>query len=168
MCPGDHGRLRPAPSSCWRGTWPRWRPGSVIGASTPIAGGGSQLSDDERAKAVNLASHWIGAIAADHGTNEAAAMAAVEQAASFTADEARGLVPLFADNQRYLGVERLDPPLIDDAGAADLEALVARLDPVSVGQRRAVQYSAGKQPAVRGCQGDRGFPPAATPPWPIC
>ncbi len=77
---------------------------------------------------MNLASHWIGAIAADHGRNEAAAMAAVEQAASFTADEARGLVPLFADNQRYLGVERLDPPLIDDAGAADLEALVARLE----------------------------------------
>ena len=103
-------------------------PGSVIGASTPIAGGGSQLSEDERAKAVNLASHWIGAIAADHGRNEAAAMAAVEQAASFTPEEARGLVPLFPNNQGYLGVERLDPPLIDDAGAADLEELVERLE----------------------------------------
>lgn len=103
-------------------------PGSVVGASTPVAAGGSQLSADERAKAVNLASHWIGAIAADHGRNQAAAMAAVEEAASFTADEARGLVPLFPDNQGYLGLERLDPPLIDDAGAADLEELVARLE----------------------------------------
>ncbi len=103
-------------------------PGSVIGASTPIAGGGSELPADERAKAVNLASHWIGAIAADHGRNEAAAMAAVEQAASFTADEARGLVPLFPDNREYLGVERLDPPLIDDAGAASIEELMARLE----------------------------------------
>lgn len=103
-------------------------PGSAIGASTPISGGEGGLSGDERAKAVNLASHWIGAIAADHGRNEAAAMAAVEQAASFSADEARGLVPLFADNQRYLGVERLDPPLIDDAGATDVEDLVARLE----------------------------------------
>lgn len=103
-------------------------PGSVIGASTPIAGGGSQLSDDERAKAVNLASHWIGAIAADRGRNEAAAMAAVEQSASFTPGEARGLVPLFPNNREYLGVERLDPPLIDDAGADGIEDLVARLE----------------------------------------
>lgn len=103
-------------------------PGSVIGASTPVAGGGSELPADERAKAINLASHWIGAIAADHGRNEAAAMAAVEQAASFTADEARGLAPLFPDNREYLGVERLDPPLIDDAGAASIEELMARLE----------------------------------------
>ncbi len=102
-------------------------PGSVIGASTPIASGGGELSDDERAKAVNLAKHWIGAIATDRGRNEAAAMAAVEEAASFSAEEARGSIPLYPDNREYLGVERLDPPLIDDAGATDIEDLLARL-----------------------------------------
>ena len=102
-------------------------PGSVIGASTPIASGGGELSDDERAKAVNLAKHWIGAIATDHGRNEAAAMAAVEEAASFSAEEARGSILLYPDNQEYLGVERLDPPLIDDAGARDIEELLEKL-----------------------------------------
>ena len=103
-------------------------PGSAIGASTPIAGGGGVLSDDERAKAVNLASAWIGAIATDHGRNESAARAAVEQAASFSPEEARGLVPLSPDNQEYLGIEQLSPPLIDDAGATDLEELLVRLE----------------------------------------
>jgi membrane-bound serine protease (ClpP class) len=98
-------------------------PGSVIGASTPIAGGGGDLSDDERAKAVNLASHWMKSIAEDHGRNEAAAMAAVTEAVSFSASEARGAVVLSSFNQEVLGVERLDPPLIDDAGARDVEEL---------------------------------------------
>jgi membrane-bound serine protease (ClpP class) len=102
-------------------------PGSVIGASTPIAGGGGELSDDERAKAVNLASHWIKSIAEDHGRNEAAAMAAVTEAASFSASEARGAVALSSFNQEVLGVERLDPPLIDDAGARDVEELLERV-----------------------------------------
>ena len=102
-------------------------PGSAIGASKPVAGGGGELSDDEKAKAINLASAWIGAIATDHGRNEPAARAAVEQAAAFTPEEARGLVPLSADSQEYLGVERLDPPLIDDAGAEDIDELLDRL-----------------------------------------
>ena len=102
-------------------------PGSVIGASTPIAGGGGELSDDERAKAVNLASAWMKSIAEDRGRNEAAAMAAVTEAASFSASEARGTVALSSFNQEVLGVERLDPPLIDDAGARDIEDLLARL-----------------------------------------
>lgn len=102
-------------------------PGSVIGASTPIAGGGGELSDDERAKAVNLASHWMKSIAEDRGRNEAAAMAAVTEAASFSASEARGTVALSSFNQEVLGVERLDRPLIDDAGARDIEDLLARL-----------------------------------------
>jgi membrane-bound serine protease (ClpP class) len=102
-------------------------PGSVIGASTPIAGGGGELSDDERAKAVNLASHWMKSIAEEHGRNEAAAMAAVTEAASFSPSEARGTVALSSFNQEILGVERLDPPLIDDSGARDIEELLERL-----------------------------------------
>jgi len=102
-------------------------PESVIGASTPIAGGGGQLSDDERAKAVNLARQWMKSIAEEHGRNEEAAMAAVTEAASFTPNEARGTVALSSFNQEFLGVERLDPPLIDDAGAGDIEELLGRL-----------------------------------------
>jgi membrane-bound serine protease (ClpP class) len=103
-------------------------PESVIGASTPIAGGGGQLSEDERAKAVNLASHWMKSIAEEHGRNEAAAMAAVQEAASFSPSEARGTEALSSFNQEILGVERLSPPLVDDVGAVDIEDLVRRLE----------------------------------------
>jgi membrane-bound serine protease (ClpP class) len=102
-------------------------PESVIGASTPIAGGGGELSEDERNKAINLAREWMKSIAEEHGRNEEAAMAAVTEAASFSPGEARGITDLSADNQEILGVERLDPPLIDDAGAADVEELIDRL-----------------------------------------
>jgi membrane-bound serine protease (ClpP class) len=54
-------------------------------------------------------------------------MAAVTQAASFSSGEARGIADLSADNQEILGVERLDPPLIDDAGAESVEELIERL-----------------------------------------
>ena len=102
-------------------------PESVIGASTPIAGGGGELSGDERNKAVNLARQWMKSIAEEHGRNEEAAMAAVTQAASFSPGEARGTRDLSPYNQEILGVERLDPPLIDDAGAVDIEELMERL-----------------------------------------
>ena len=102
-------------------------PGSVIGASTPIAGSGGDLSDDERNKAVNLASQWMKSIAEEHGRNEEAAMAAVTHAASFSPGEARGTTDLSSYNQEILGVERLDPPLIDDAGAVVIEELIERL-----------------------------------------
>jgi membrane-bound serine protease (ClpP class) len=102
-------------------------PGSVIGASTPIAGGGGELSEDERAKAVNLASHWMKSIAEEHGRNEDAAMKAVTEAASFSPGEASGIEDLSSFNQGILHVERLNPPLIDDAGAADVQDLVDRL-----------------------------------------
>jgi membrane-bound serine protease (ClpP class) len=102
-------------------------PESVIGASTPIAGGGGELSEDERNKAINLARQWMKSIAEEHGRNEEAAMAAVTEAASFSPGEARGITDLSADNQEILGVERLDPPLIDDAGAANVEELIDRL-----------------------------------------
>ena len=102
-------------------------PESVIGASTPIASGGGELSEDERAKAVNLASHWMKSIAEEHGRNEAAAMAAVTEAASFSPSEARGIEVLSDPNQEILGVERLDPPLVDDVGATSIEDLLARL-----------------------------------------
>jgi membrane-bound serine protease (ClpP class) len=102
-------------------------PESVIGASTPISGTGSELSEDERAKAVNLASHWMKSIAEEHGRNQEAAMKAVTEAASFSPGEARGTEALSAFNQGILGVDRLDPPLIDDAGAGDIEELLDRL-----------------------------------------
>jgi len=102
-------------------------PESVIGASTPIAGGGGELSEDERNKAVNLARQWMKSIAEEHGRNEEAAMAAVTEAASFSPGEARGIADLSAQNQEILGVERLDTPLIDDAGAANVEELIDRL-----------------------------------------
>ncbi|MCX5991726.1 MAG: nodulation protein NfeD [Chloroflexi bacterium] len=102
-------------------------PGSVIGASTPIAGGGGELSGDERSKAVNLARQWMKSIAEEHGRNEEAAMAAVTEAASFSPAEASGMAVLSRENQEILGVERLDPPLIDDAGAVDIEELMERL-----------------------------------------
>jgi membrane-bound serine protease (ClpP class) len=102
-------------------------PESVIGASTPIAGGGGELSEDERNKAINLARQWMKSIAEEHGRNEEAAMAAVTEAASFSPGEARGIADLSAENQEILGVERLDPPLIDDAGATDVEELIGRL-----------------------------------------
>jgi membrane-bound serine protease (ClpP class) len=102
-------------------------PESVIGASTPISGTGSELSEDERAKAVNLASHWMKSIAEEHGRNQEAAMKAVTEAASFSPGEARGTETLSAFNQGILGVDRLDPPLIDDAGAGDIEELLDRL-----------------------------------------
>lgn len=102
-------------------------PGSVIGASTPVSSGGGQLSGDERNKAINLASHWMRSIAEEHGRNEQAAMAAVTQAASFSPGEARGVADLSQDNQKILGVTRLDPPLIDDAGAGSIDELLDRL-----------------------------------------
>ncbi len=102
-------------------------PESVIGASTPIAGGGGELSEDERNKAINLARQWMKSMAEEHGRNEEAAMAAVTEAASFSPGEARGIADLSAQNQEILGVERLDTPLIDDAGAANVEELIDRL-----------------------------------------
>jgi len=102
-------------------------PESVIGASTPIAGGGAELPEDERNKAINLARQWMKSIAEEHGRNEEAAMAAVTQAASFSPGEARGIADLSAENQEILEVERLDPPLIDDAGAGNVEELIDRL-----------------------------------------
>jgi len=74
----------------------------VIGASTPIASGGGELSEDERAKAVNLASHWMKSIAEEHGRNEAAAMAAVTEAASFSPSEARGIEVYRIPIKRFL------------------------------------------------------------------
>lgn len=109
-------------------------PGSVIGASTPIAGGGGELSEDERNKAVNLASAWMGSIAVEHGRHEDAAMAAVTHAASFSPGEARGTAELSQENQRILReeydleVQYLDPPLIDDAGAGSIKELIERLE----------------------------------------
>jgi membrane-bound serine protease (ClpP class) len=109
-------------------------PGSVIGASTPISGGGGELSEDERNKAVNLASAWMGSIAEERGRNPDAAMAAVTHAASFSPGEARGTDPLSQENQRILReeygleVEYLVPPLIDDAGARSTEELIERLE----------------------------------------
>lgn len=101
--------------------------GSVIGASTPISGGGSDLSDDARKKAINLARQWMKSIAEEHGRNEEAAMAAVTEAASFSSGEARGTSDLSEANQETLGVTRLDPPLIDDAGAESIDELIERL-----------------------------------------
>jgi membrane-bound serine protease (ClpP class) len=102
-------------------------PGSVIGASTPIAGGGEELSEDERNKAINLASQWIKSIAEEHGRNEEAAMAAVTQAASFTPSEALGISDLSPRNQEILkDVKRLDPPLID-VMAEDVDELIDKL-----------------------------------------
>ena len=108
-------------------------PGSVIGASTPISGGGGELSEDERNKAVNLASAWMGSIAEERGRHEEAATAAVTHAASFSPGEASGTSKLTQENQRILReeydleVEYLVPPLIDDAGARSTEELVERL-----------------------------------------
>lgn len=101
-------------------------PGSVIGASTPVAGDG-ELSEDQRNKAINLARQWMKSIAEERGRNEEAAMAAVTQAASFSPGEARGTADLSSANQEILNVIRLDPPLIDDAGAADVNELLERL-----------------------------------------
>ena len=102
-------------------------PGSVLGASTPIAGGGEELSEDERNKAINLASQWIKSIAEEHGRNEEAAMAAVTQAASFTPSEALGISDLSPHNQEILkDVKRLDPPLID-VMAEDVDELIDKL-----------------------------------------
>ena len=103
-------------------------PESVIGASTPIAGGGEELPEDERNKAVNLARQWMKSIAEEHGRNEEAAMAAVTEAASFSAGEASGTADLSSANQELLGVQRLNPPLIDDAGASDIGELVERFE----------------------------------------
>lgn len=102
-------------------------PESVIGASTPIASGGGELSGDERNKVINLARQWMKSIADEHGRNEEAAMAAVTEAASFSPAEASGTADLSQANQAILGVERLDPPLIDDAGAQDSKELIERL-----------------------------------------
>ncbi len=109
-------------------------PESAIGASTPIAGGGDELSEDERNKAVSFAKAWMGSIAEEHGRNEQAAMAAVTHAASFSPGEARGTSELSEVNRTILREEYgldvlfLDPPLIDDAGARSIESLVERLE----------------------------------------
>jgi len=102
-------------------------PGSAIGASTPISGSGEELGEDERRKAINFAKAWIQSIAVEHGRNEDAAMAAVEQAASFSPGEAAGTSDLTADNQEILGVQRLVPPLIEYAGAENIDQLIEKL-----------------------------------------
>lgn len=102
-------------------------PESVIGASTPISGGGGELSEDERNKAVNLASQWMKSIAEEHGRNEEAAMAMVTRAASFSPGEALGTSELSAHNQEILkDVKRLDPPLID-VMAENVDELIDKL-----------------------------------------
>ena len=109
-------------------------PGSVIGASTPISGGGGELSEDERNKAVNLASAWMGSIAEERGRHEKAATAAVTHAASFSPGEASGTTELSQENQRILReeydleVQYLVPALIDDAGARSIEGLIKGLE----------------------------------------
>jgi membrane-bound serine protease (ClpP class) len=102
-------------------------PESVMGASTPIGEGGEELPEDQRAKAVNLATEWIASIAIEHGRNETAARAAVTHAASFSAREAAGLEALSPNNQEILEVAApLDPPLIE-LMADDVEGLVETL-----------------------------------------
>ncbi len=102
-------------------------PESAIGASTPISGSGEELGEDERRKAINFAKSWIQSIAVEHGRNEDAAMAAVEQAASFSPGEAAGTSDLTTDNQEMLGIPRLVPPLIDYAGAENVAQLIDKL-----------------------------------------
>jgi membrane-bound serine protease (ClpP class) len=75
-------------------------PGTNTGAATPVGGQGENLPEDVRSKAVKDASAMIKALAEQRGRNVDLAIAAVEDASSFTADQALedGLIDLIALN----------------------------------------------------------------------
>jgi len=102
-------------------------PGSVIGAASPVAGGGEEISETMKKKITQHTQAWIESIAESRGRNKTAAIAAVAEAASYTDKEALGLEEI--EGWEALGLESkiLDPPLVD-LGADNLAQLLEKLD----------------------------------------
>jgi len=102
-------------------------PGSVIGAASPVAGGGEEISETMKKKVTEHAAAWAEQLARDRGRNEQAAIAAVVEAASYSKDEALGLDEI--EHWEALGLDSpvLDPPLVD-LGADSLTQLLEKLD----------------------------------------
>lgn len=102
-------------------------PGSVIGAASPVAGGGEEISETMKKKITQHTQAWIESIAESRGRNKTAAIAAVAEAASYTDKEALGLDEV--DGWEALGLDSpiLVPPLVD-LGADNLAQLLEKLD----------------------------------------
>ena len=102
-------------------------PGSVIGAASPVAGGGEEISETMKKKITQHTQAWIESIAESRGRNKTAAIAAVAEAASYTDKEALGLEKIEGWEELGLESEILDPPLVD-LGADNLAQLLEKLD----------------------------------------
>ncbi|MBL7209725.1 MAG: nodulation protein NfeD [Dehalococcoidia bacterium] len=102
-------------------------PGSVIGAASPVTGGGEEISETMKKKITQHTQAWIESIAESRGRNKTAAIAAVAEAASYTDREALGLDEV--EGWEALGLDSpiLDPPLVD-LGADSLAQLLEKID----------------------------------------
>lgn len=102
-------------------------PGSVIGAASPVAGGGEEISETMKKKITQHTQAWIESIAESRGRNKTAAIAAVAEAASYTDKEALGLEEI--EGWEALGLDSpiLVPRLVD-LGADNLAQLLEKLD----------------------------------------
>lgn len=108
-------------------------PASRIGAASPIAGSGEELSDTLEDKLKEDTAANIRSLADLRGRNQKAAEATVVDALSFTDQEALGLAPIPESHQEVLDIEQafLDPPLVD-LGAEDIIDLLDKIDGLEV------------------------------------
>jgi len=109
-------------------------PASRIGAASPVSIDPEQgISETLAKKITEDTAARIRGLADLRGRNQKAAEATVLEALSFTDQEALGLAPLPESHQEVLELETpyLDPPLVD-LGADTLDALIARMDGMTV------------------------------------
>ena len=84
-------------------------PGSSIGAASPVAGGGAEMTETEKQKAINFYEAYMAALAEERNHNVVWAKQAVRDAISATANEAFDLnvIDLLADDVNSL-ITQLD------------------------------------------------------------
>jgi membrane-bound serine protease (ClpP class) len=102
-------------------------PNSRIGAASPVAGGGKEISETMKKKITQDTVAWIESIAEERGRNKNAAIAAVAEAASYTDKEALGLDEIEGWAELGLDSPLLDPPLVE-LGANNLSQLMEELE----------------------------------------
>ena len=102
-------------------------PDSRIGAASPVASGGEEISETMKKKITQDTVAWIESIAEERGRNTQAASAAVAEAASYTDKEALGLDEIEGYKELGLDSPLLDPPLVD-LGADNLNSLLDKID----------------------------------------
>ncbi|MCX6000536.1 MAG: ATP-dependent Clp protease proteolytic subunit, partial [Chloroflexi bacterium] len=102
-------------------------PGSNIGAASPVAFTGEEISETMKKKVTQHTAAWIESLAESRGRNKKAAIAAVAEAASYTDSEALGLDEVEGWQSLGLDAPLLDPPLVD-LRADNLLQLLGKID----------------------------------------